>query len=120
MPSPLMSPSSVGLWPTRPAPRWMVACDGGVAGTASLGRPVAPLGANSPASRTSSATKYSPQRLPADMRASPLGGKAPTPVDINGLDPETLPLPPPTGPLQCRSGLVASERVAARPTDGRN
>src|SRR5438034_732697 len=51
MPSLLMSPSSVGLWPARPAPRWTVAWACGVAWAASLSRSVASPGASSPASR---------------------------------------------------------------------
>src|SRR5258707_1119953 len=57
MPSLLMSPRIVGLRPARPAARGTVAWGGGVAGAASLGRPVASLGASSASSRTSRVTR---------------------------------------------------------------
>src|SRR5262245_29232119 len=117
MPSLLMSPSSVGLRPTRPAPRGTVGWGGGVAGAASLGGPVALLAPSSPASKTSSATRGDQPRRRADMWTSHPRGKTP-PSGINGARDETFQRTEPPGGSARRSARAGEAAPLSRERSG--
>src|SRR3954453_17540681 len=68
----VMSPTSVGLRPPRPAPRAAVACGGSVGGATGLDGSTAPPRAKSAASGTSTAGSGADDRLPAMVRSDDL------------------------------------------------